>query len=657
MFYRLLPIYTSYTGLSLGLFLMLLLSWQACSPPSPSIPLETSIDGYKNHAQGVKYLGRDSCGTCHKLQYDSFTDSEMGRSFKRASKSNSIAKWQDIQPIYDRDHDLYYLPFARSKDLYILEFRLTNGDTSHQRLEKIDFIVGSGQHTNSHIREENGFFYQMPLTWYAQDQKWDLPPGFEGGANSRFDRKIEAECMSCHNGIADHVAGSGNRYLSVPEGIGCERCHGPGEIHVKEKKAGKIVNIVEDIDYSIVNPGKLPADLQMDLCQRCHLQGTAVPVYGKDFYDFRPGQRLNQTVDVFLPRSADSLQSFIMASQADRLRMSECFISSKNQDGALTCISCHDPHKAIHSLGERHYIQSCLNCHQDEEQKTCTKAGPEENCMACHMPNSGSIDVPHVRITDHFIRIPDTKRNAGTNSTEINSYLRLECRTRSNPGPLLLARGYLTHYEQFDPLPHFLDSAFAALQRAKQAGMSQLPEWKEAWIRGLYVKEDFERLVTFADSQPKEINYLNPWTYARIGEAHKQVGNIKQAITYYELASNRATDRIDFKNKLGGLLVSQNLLPKAMQILNELITMAPSNATAYNNRGFAYVLNDEMKNAEKDFLKANSLDPDSEKALANLTSLYLSLNQKRQALEYARRLLKLFPKNQGYKKLYELASE
>ncbi len=67
------------------------------------------------------------------------------------------------------------------------------------------------------------------------------------------------------------VLGSENKYTHIPNGIDCERCHGPGELHIKEKFEGKIIDIANEIDFSIVNPAKLPIDLQFDVCQRCHI--------------------------------------------------------------------------------------------------------------------------------------------------------------------------------------------------------------------------------------------------------------------------------------------------------------------------------------------------------------------------------------------------
>jgi hypothetical protein len=51
---------------------------------------------------------------------------------------------------------------------------LAGKDTVHQRFEKVSYIVGSGQHTNSHIININGYLHQAPITFYTQKGKWDL---------------------------------------------------------------------------------------------------------------------------------------------------------------------------------------------------------------------------------------------------------------------------------------------------------------------------------------------------------------------------------------------------------------------------------------------------------------------------------------------------
>ena len=128
---------------------------------------------------------------------------------------------------------------------------------------------------------------------------------------------------------------------SVPQGIDCERCHGPGELHVQRMLNGELVDTSTHIDYSIVNPKKLSLEAQFQICMRCHLQGNTVLSEGKSFLDFKPGMELSEVMTVFVPRYEDD-NTFIMASHVDRLKQSACFTNSE-----MNCITCHNPHHSV----------------------------------------------------------------------------------------------------------------------------------------------------------------------------------------------------------------------------------------------------------------------------------------------------------------------
>ncbi|MBK8413829.1 MAG: hypothetical protein IPL22_04490 [Bacteroidetes bacterium] len=87
------------------------------------------------------------------------------KSFDHASLTKSSGNYDNHQPVYDKFHDFYYYPFWEKDSLRIMEFRLEGRDTIHKRTETASYIVGSGQHTNSHISNTDGFLHQMPLTF------------------------------------------------------------------------------------------------------------------------------------------------------------------------------------------------------------------------------------------------------------------------------------------------------------------------------------------------------------------------------------------------------------------------------------------------------------------------------------------------------------
>jgi Tfp pilus assembly protein PilF len=617
---------------------------------------EVIATGYLNHGPDAEYVGRQACQPCHADKYESFIASEMGRSFKPAKTSLSSADFHNAHPVHDKQLDLWYFPFTQGEEMFVREFRLEGKDTVFSRTEKIDFIVGSGQHTNSHIFEENGYLHQMPLTYYTQEGKWDLPPGYENGSNSRFSRAIEIECMTCHNAMPKYVAGTDNRYDAIPDGVDCERCHGPGSIHVKTMQAGgDNPHFRDGIDYTIVHPGKLPVDLQFDICQRCHLQGTAVPVEGKTFMDFRPGMKLGDVINVFLPRWEDSLQNFIMASHPDRLRMSKCFAGSQSESGTrrpMTCITCHNPHESIKAKGLEAYKLVCEGCHQ---QQKCT--APEASlkaeqylCTKCHMPPSGSADIPHVRITDHFIRIPE-KQISPSDAAAQKRFLRLACLTQTKPSPRVMAEGYLAYHEQFSRLPAALDSADTWLRRALAT------ESEEALLRPLvrlrYLQGDNAALAALA-SKRKPASVPDSWTAYRLGEGLLAQGQPSAAQDWMGHAVRLSPQHLKFRARFGEMLLAQGQPAQALAQLDTLLQLYPKAEGAWNNRGFAKVQTGQVPASESDFVQELKLQPAHEMALANLASVYFNTGRAAQAKVLVIQLRKIRPNHPPYENMWKL---
>ncbi|NNC95947.1 MAG: pilus assembly protein TadD, partial [Chitinophagales bacterium] len=364
---------------------MILLLLQDCR----SVKTENPINEFRNLADSVGFVGMQQCRSCHEDIYQSYMKTGMGQSFDFASRTRSAASFGQNNSVYDSTLDLHYKPFLKGDSIFIKEYRLLGGDTVHKRIEKVDYIIGSGHHTNSHMCSFNGYLYQAPITFYTQDGRWDLAPGFDNDNNSRFSRTIELECMSCHNGYPEINEEAFNNYETIARGIDCERCHGAGELHVKEKLAGKFIDTAKFIDYSIVNPAKLDKQAQMSLCQRCHLQGVSVLKEGKTFFDFKPSMNLSDIMEVFIPRYEGERENFIMASHADRLKQSNCYKSSE-----MTCISCHNPHKSVRLTGTNVFNAKCGKCHNSGNE-TCSLeinvriTTNDNNCVDCHMPSSG----------------------------------------------------------------------------------------------------------------------------------------------------------------------------------------------------------------------------------------------------------------------------
>lgn len=592
---------------------------------------------YLNHNDSVKYVGMTACRSCHDNVYQDFIHTGMGQSFDIASRQKSVASFGKHALVYDQFSNLYYKPYWNSDSLMILEFRLMDGDTVHKRIEKIGYIIGSGQHTNSHIVNIQGYLYQAPITYYTQRGLWDMAPGFEKGNNSRFSRIIGLECITCHNAYPDYFYGAENKYLKIKTGIDCERCHGPGELHIKEKKAGKITDISKYIDNTIVNPAKLSISLQMSLCKRCHLQGITVLQEGKSFIDFKPGMNLSEVMNVFIPKFASANDDMIMASHVERLMQSRCFKKSKK----LSCITCHNPHVSVKFTKSEIFNNACKSCHDIPKSPIHLSTNQQMDCVTCHMPKSTSIDIPHVSITDHKIQIPISD----TTISKIKEFIGLVCLTNENPSHNTIAKGYLAYYEKFGFKPFALDSAerylFVVGRHARPL---------QELIHLYYLRNDMDKIITFASNFNVD-SISDSWTSYRIGEAYYQLGKYENALKYFKKAVELKPYHLDFLNKLGSTYMQLGDLQKAKNTFELITTENSKYVPALSNLGYLYLILNKPNAAKKLYDKAIMLDPDYEPALLNLAGWNLYHDRFKEANIILLRVLQINPENKRAKQV------
>jgi hypothetical protein len=246
--------------------------------------------------------------------------------------------------------------------------------------------------------ERNGGLYQSPIGWYAREPHWALSPLYEV-RNLHFDRPITKGCLFCHANRFDMAAGRAPVFHGLA--IGCERCHGPGELHVRQPE------LVDGQDLTIVNPADMdPPALREAVCEQCHLQGFArTRPLGRSEFDYRPGLPLSDFVIVSSGRG-DPVAALRSVGHVEQMRQSRCYEGS---GGALGCISCHDPHRRP-SPEDRvvFFRERCLKCH-DKQPCSLTRderlaRNPADDCTACHMPRSRTtVDIAHTSTTLHTV--------------------------------------------------------------------------------------------------------------------------------------------------------------------------------------------------------------------------------------------------------------
>jgi hypothetical protein len=351
-------------------------------------------------AAGARYVGDAACARCHEQIALGYRRHPMGRSLSPIATATGAGDESGGRPLF-KAGGLEYSIERRGGRVWHQETRRDSSGrvVAHNEAE-VEFALGSGSEGIGYLIDRDGFLFQSPISWYVGKGRWDLAPGYER-TNAHFDRPVASTCLYCHSNRALPVPGTMNRYRPPyfeGHAIGCERCHGPGELHVRSPSSA------DGEESLIVNPASLEPALRDAVCEQCHLLGhRRVVKAGRQEEDFRPGLSFDQFWSVFEPAAGAAEERFV--GQVEQMHESRCFRASR---GELGCISCHDPHERPAPADRtRFYRERCLACHAD---RGCSlpaadrqAKSPTEDCTGCHMPRVARTDILHAATTNHRI--------------------------------------------------------------------------------------------------------------------------------------------------------------------------------------------------------------------------------------------------------------